>query len=222
MTRPINGELVVGSFTPSGNPGEYLFDAATFNNQADATGNGAYDVQVGFALFVPASDVNTFMQVPGVVHRYKLTALVVIDPNTLSGTMLWDEVGDEQDVPTNGVSCLLAEPTANRHLALPPIDSVYSGLTAGTTIASMLSDLKNLVDQPQQGGSGGVVLKRFDFVDTLDWTVQHNMNTTTYQVSLYNADGSPFSAYHEPVSLQAFQVNVLVPLTGYVVVVFAI
>ena len=53
MARIINGALTVDAFNPTGNPGEYTFENAIFNNQSDATGNGAYDVQVGFVLFFP-------------------------------------------------------------------------------------------------------------------------------------------------------------------------
>lgn len=159
MARIINGTLTVDVFTPTGNPGEYYFENAVFNNQADATGNGAYDVQVGFVLFVPSSDPNTFMQVPGLVHRYKLTDIIVVDNNTLSGTIIWDELGDEVDAPTNGISCLLAETTLEKQLAIPAPDVLYPEVAAGLTIAALLNDQRNIVDLLSGGGgaSNGLV-----------------------------------------------------------------
>lgn len=159
MARIINGALTVDAFIPTGNPGEYFFENAVFNNQSDATGSGAYDVQVGFVLFVPASDPNTFMPVPGVVHRYKLTDVVVVDNNTLSGTLLWDEPGLEADAPTNGVACLIAQTSAEKDLAIPAPDVVYPEVAAGSTIAALLNDQRNIVDLLSGGGgaSNGLV-----------------------------------------------------------------
>ena len=154
MARIINGALTVDAFIPTGNPGEYFFENAVFNNQSDATGNGAYDVQIGFVLFIPASDPNTFMPVPGVVHRYKLTDVTVVDNNTLSGTVVWDEVGDEADAPTNGVACLIAQTSTDKDLAIPAPDVVYPEVAAGSTIAALLNDQLNIVDLIT-GGAGG-------------------------------------------------------------------
>jgi hypothetical protein len=159
MARLINGALTVDAFVPTGNPGEYTFENALFNNQADATGNGAFDVQTGFVLFVPASDPNTFLAIPGLLHRYKLTAVVVTDVNTMSGTLLWDEVGAEVDAPTNGVACLIAETTTESQLAIPAIDVGYPDVAAGSTLAAILNDQRNIVDLA--GGKGAPGLAPF-------------------------------------------------------------
>lgn len=164
MARIINGALTVDAFNPTGNPGEYTFENAIFNNQSDATGNGAYDVQVGFVLFVPASDPNTFMQVPGVSHRYKLTEVTVVDTYTVSGTLLWDEPGDEADAPTNGVACLIAETTIEKRLAIPAPDVIYPEVAPGLTISALLNDQRNIVDLITGGGgsaNGLVPFRRF-------------------------------------------------------------
>lgn len=146
MARPINAALTVSAFTPTGNAGEYTFESALFSNQADATGNGAFDVTPGFALYVPASDVNTFMQVPGIFHRYVLTAVTPIDQNTLSGTLLWDEPGDEVDAVTNGAACLLAQVTQNLKLGMLPSDAVYPEFAAGNTAEAFAVDERNILD----------------------------------------------------------------------------
>lgn len=146
MARPINAALTVSAFTPTGNAGEYTFDSALFSNQADATGNGAFDVTPGFALYVPASDVNTFMQIPGIFHRYVLTAVTAIDQNILSGTILWDEPGQEVDAVTNAVACLLAQVTPNLKLSMLPSDVVYVELATGSTVQAFSVDERNILD----------------------------------------------------------------------------
>jgi hypothetical protein len=146
MARPINAALTVSAFTPTGNAGEYTFESAQFSNQADATGNGAYDVTPGFVLYIPASDVNTFMQIPGIFHRYVLTAATPIDQSTLSGTILWDEPGDEVDAVTNSTACLLAQVTPNLKLGMLPSDAVYTELVTGNTAEAFAVDERNILD----------------------------------------------------------------------------
>ena len=148
MARPINAALTVQAFTPTGNPGEYTFESAVYNNQADATANGAYDVTVGFVIYVPATDVNSYAIIPGVVHRYIVTALTIIDPYTISGTILWDEPGPEQDVPTSSVGCIIAQVTPNLGLGMLPSDIVYAELAGGTSFQAFSVDERNILDKP--------------------------------------------------------------------------
>ena len=147
MARIVNATLFVSSFTSTGNDGEYTFTSATYENQADATGNGSADAKVGGILFVPATDVNTATPVPGVVHRYKITVLTVIDQSTLSGTILWDESNSAQvDEPTNGAYCLYSEPAPNNRFGLPPSEAVYPNLSAGSSLASTIVDIRDITD----------------------------------------------------------------------------
>ena len=148
MARPINAALTVQAFASTGNPGEYTFDSAAYNNQADATANGAYDVAVGFVLYVPATDVNSYTIVPGVVHRYILTSVTVVDTYTISGTILWDEPGPEQDTPTNSVACILAQVTTVLGLGMLPSDVVYSELAGGSSFQAFSVDERNILDNP--------------------------------------------------------------------------
>jgi hypothetical protein len=87
------------------------------------------------------------MPISGVVHRYKLTSVTVVDGFTVSGTMLWDEGGDEYDVPTNGTYSLLAQPTDINKIGLVPIDSNYNEVSAGSTISALLVDVRNIIDK---------------------------------------------------------------------------
>jgi len=91
VARPINAALYVPGFYATGNTGEWTFTGASYNNQADATGNGAYDAVAGAFLYISATDINSGVQIPGVVHRYVFTAVQATDANTLSGTILWNE-----------------------------------------------------------------------------------------------------------------------------------
>lgn len=155
MSRPVNGSLTVASFEATGTPGEYTFTGAVYNNQADATGNGAADIQPGFVIFVPSSDPNSFSPLAGIVHRYKLTSVTVVDPQTLDGTMIWDEPGEEQEAVTNGVACIVAQVTPGLHLADLPSDVVYAELQAGLAFQSFQVDKRNILDTLSTSGGGG-------------------------------------------------------------------
>lgn len=145
--RPINGAIFIEYFSGTENIGEFTFDNAIFENQSDATGGGAYDIQLGSSILIPASDINTFSPIPGIVHRYKFTRIDVIDSITLSATIIWDESGDIEDAPTNGSYCIIAEVTSLNKLSLPPLDYTYANLAVGSTLNSILNDFKNIVDK---------------------------------------------------------------------------
>lgn len=147
MARIVNGALYVDTFTPTGNPGEYTFENALFNNQADLTGNGAYDITVGFVVFIAATDKNTYMPVTGVTNRYLLTSVEYLDAVRLSGTVLWDSLEEEIDIPTGSSFSLIAQTTPNLKLAIPAIDSIYPDITSGSTLAAMLNDIINIMDK---------------------------------------------------------------------------
>jgi hypothetical protein len=152
MARVINGTLFVPSFVATGNPGEWEIDGATYANVADATGNGAFDLAVGFVLFVPAADPNTFLPVPGLCHRYVITALTVIDSSTIDATILWDENGPEVDVPNSGDTCIISEKGPGHGLAFPVSPLVYAGLAAGLDVSALGNDFRNIVDGITGGG----------------------------------------------------------------------
>lgn len=186
MTRPISAALTVSAFAATGVPGEYTFEGAIYNNQADATGNGAFDVQVGFILYVPASDLETFMPISGVVHRYKLTAVTAVDPSTLNGTIIWDDIGVETDeVPTNGVGCLLGEPSLNKHLAFLTIDSLYPELFVGNTAAASTNEVWSKLDSG--GGSTSNTYRSYIGNNSdVEFMVIHNLGSFDVTVDIYD------------------------------------
>ncbi len=194
ISERLSSSLFVNSFDPTGTPGEYTFENAIFNNQTDATGNGASDAAVGSVLFVPTSDLNTGFVVTGVVHRYRLTQLTVVDPQTLSGTMIWDELpGVEVDLPSNGSYCLFAEVTANNRFGLPPSETVYPELPAGSSLSAQLIDLRDIADSfsPGGGGSSSLYLIGTSTNDTPEVLVPKtlppvipNLSSAVYKVSV--------------------------------------
>lgn len=152
MARPIRGTLFVTSFTATGNPGEYTLTNATYTNASDIEGNGASAIVVGFLVYVPAADINTFDPIPGVFHRYKLTAVTVVNSNTISGTILWDETGSEIDTPVNGAFCAITEASATNKLGYPSSQGVYPSLGAGISEAIYSADVKKIIDGFGSGG----------------------------------------------------------------------
>lgn len=188
MARPINAALFVSAFTPTGLPGEYTFEGANYNNQADRTGNGTYDVQVGFVLYIPSTDANTGMQIPGVIHRYKFTSVTPVDPYLLNGTIVWDEPGaEETEVPTSGIGCLLSETSPQHKMGFLPSDAVYTELTPGTTVESLVIDSWNVVD-----AIGGTTTNSYKTTvgdnATLDFVITHSLNTLDVQVEVFELD----------------------------------
>jgi hypothetical protein len=153
MARIINGALYVDAFNPTENPGEYTFESALFNNQTDATGNGAYDILPGFVIFTPVVDRNTSIQATGYSNRYTVTNVTYIDTVRISGTMIWDSEREETDAPMNGAFCLISETTPNLKIAIPAVDVFYPDVLAGSTVSAMLSDLINIMDKLSNSGS---------------------------------------------------------------------
>lgn len=188
-TRPINATLFINTFTPTGNPGEYTFDSAAYNNQADETGNGAYDVAVGWVIYVPSTNFNTSTQIPGVLHRYKLTKVNTANPQTISGTMVWDESGTEGlEVPTNGVGCGISQVSTNYGFGYAPSDTTYPELVPGSTIQSVQTDLWSQVDPHEGSGTGtpGASFKaNIGDGSTLSIVLTHSLNTKDVSVSIY-------------------------------------
>lgn len=147
MPRVINGTLFVSGFDTTANPGEYTFTGGVYDNQSDATGNGAADIAVGFVLFIQATDVALATPVPGVAHRYKLTSVTVINSFTIDGTILWDEDGAEVDVPTNGTYCIITDKTSENLFGMPSAVGVYANLPAGLDISAIGTDIRNTTDE---------------------------------------------------------------------------
>ena len=219
MSTPINAEFIASEFVPTGNPGEYQV-TGLFNNQVDMTGNGAYDVLVGFALYVPATSLFTAMPIPGVLHRYRFTSVNPIDPATLSGVVVWDEDGEEEDTPTPGVSCLLAEVTPARKLALLPSDILYPSMLSGSTHGALRVDVRNIHDKAGTGGGTGGT-QSFTFAESVQWVVNHNKGTNNFIESLRDAEGRRLYAEVEIVDDNSFIVHFTEATAGTVTVVFA-
>lgn len=191
MAKIINGVLYVPEFTATGNDGEYTFENAIFNNQADS-GNGAYDIILGFVIYVPVSDKNTFTIIPGITNRYVVTAVTVIDPMTVSGTILWDGDGVEIYAPTNGITSIISEATSNLKLGIPVIDTNYPEVAPGTTIAALLSDAVKIVDKLQANSTNPVEslrVENYSFTNALSCTIEYDANLVPVCETITDADG---------------------------------
>lgn len=151
MTTFINGSLYVDVYTPTGNPGEYTFENGIYSNINDS-GNGAYDLLPGFLVYIQPTNINLGTLIPGISNRYVLTTVTVIDQNTISGTILWNNKGDEDGVPSNGVYSIISQSSSNLKLVLPPVDNNYPNLTPGSTLAAMINDLSNIMDTMTSNG----------------------------------------------------------------------
>ena len=69
-------------------------------------------------------------------------------------------------------------------------------------------------------GGSPVVTKRYDFSNSLEWVVQHNMNTTSFRETLVHSDGSKFSAKTRIIDENSFVVNLTSAESGWVDVIF--
>ena len=164
MSRIINGTLFVSEFDATLNPDEFTFTGAIYENQSDETGNGAHDLTVGFLLYIPAVDPSTFVPIPGVFNRYKLTAVDVVDNVTINGTVVWDETFPRYDFPQNSGYSIITESTAYLKYGLPASVGVYYNLGGGADIAAFNADIKNITDsfftQSFIAGTGGIIKGR--------------------------------------------------------------
>lgn len=147
MARLINGELTISAYNPTANAGEYTITGAEYSNQADATGNGSNDIEVGFILYVPVADPNSGAGVPGHTNRYKITSVTQQgDGVAVDLTILYDQSTPQVDVPLNGASALLCEPTEDSKLASIPSSAIYPDLPAGSDIASLAEEARSRLD----------------------------------------------------------------------------
>jgi hypothetical protein len=146
MARIINGQLYVASYDPTGNPGEYTFTDAEYNNQADEGGLGALAVQVGFLLYIPAADIYSFTPIPGVTHRYKITSIQSASYEKLSATIIWNEPGSEIDTPISSSYASISEETTNLEFGLPASVDVYSSLPGGIAESAYNYNLRDILD----------------------------------------------------------------------------
>lgn len=65
-----------------------------------------------------------------------------------------------------------------------------------------------------------VVTKRYSFVDSLEWLVEHNMNTTAFRETLVLNDGTKFNAKTRIIDQNRFVVYLTSAESGWVDVVF--
>lgn len=139
MARSIAGALTFQNVSATGNPGEYAFAGAVFDNQADTQGEGTSALAVGFLVYIQASDSIGLFPIPGVMHRYKLTSLTIVDSTTIDGMILWNEAGDELDVPTEfSVGVISSVSIASQ--GYPISELVYQSVPSGAGFSIINAD----------------------------------------------------------------------------------
>ncbi|CAB4129439.1 hypothetical protein UFOVP116_8 [uncultured Caudovirales phage] len=146
MSIGSNATLFVPEFSATTVAGEFTFVGATYNNQSDFSGAGAYVVEVGNILYVPSIDLNTGIIIPGRLRRYTLSSVTIDNQATISGTMIWDENGSPDDTPANGVYCVISSASPNLRLGYPVSDQLYPELAVGSSVAAITSDMYNVID----------------------------------------------------------------------------
>lgn len=189
MTRIISGALAVSSFDSTGNPGEYTITGAIYNSANDDFGNGAADLHTDMVLYVQASDINTFLPITGKVHRYKLVTLDIIDQETVNGTIIWDEPGDEADTPTNGSTCVIVDTTENKHLGFNLPMEFYPNILPGMLSGIANCDLAAITDREVSGGPSAT----FKYVQSLTsatWTIVHGRSSRDFVYTIFDDTSS--------------------------------
>lgn len=183
MTRIVNGTLTVPSFDATENVGAYTITGAIYVSQTDTQGNGTLDVQPNMVLYVPASDAGSFFPIPGVTHRYKITSVTIVDQQTVNLSVVWDELGNEVDVPTNGAVCIITQVSENRLLGYELAEQFYPDIAPGTTTGAANCDIQNIQDFG--GGSAQTVLYTQADQST-DWFIIHNKHSTNFVYSIFD------------------------------------
>jgi hypothetical protein len=64
----------------------------------------------------------------------------------INGVCVWDEVGPEQDAPTNGVDCLITQPSDNKSYGFIVDSSIYTALPSYVISAALNDDIKNITN----------------------------------------------------------------------------
>lgn len=64
------------------------------------------------------------------------------------------------------------------------------------------------------------VSRRYDFINSLEWVIHHNMGTTNFRETLVDADGTRFTAKTRIIDANTFKVFLTSAMSGWVDVVF--
>lgn len=222
MSRIVNGTLTVPQFTPTENVGEYYISGGIFTNQSDVTGNGAYDIQPNFVIYVPATNTNSFELMLGTVHRYKVTAVTVIDQVTVDLTVVWDEEGPETDSPTNGMDCLITQVSQNRKFGYIVDSTLYPSMPSYVVPSALNTDIDNIDDLAASyigGGAPSYLHKQL--TENSVWVVQHNQNSVDFMYTIFDSMGQQVLPNTvTTLDSNTFEIHYLSPMTGKVICMF--
>lgn len=214
MSKFISGTLTVPFFNPTGNPGEYSLENVAYLSQTDADGSGTTAIAPGMVVYVPASDPSSFFPLPGVVHRYKITSSAVVDQATVNLVVTWDEVGEEQDAPTNGAVCIMTEVTEKKGLGYVIAEAFYPDIAPGTTVGATNCDIQNITDV--MGNTQTVLFVQKDVATT--WTITHGKGSTDFVYTIFDENANQCLPNNiEVISNNAVAIHFLVAMKGKVI-----
>ena len=166
MSLGTSATLFVTEFVSTGTEGEYTFENAVYSSLSDFSGTGTANIAAGYLVYVPSFEINIGIVIPGRVRRYKITAVTIVDQATISGTLIWDELGAAEDYPANGSYCIISSPSPTMRLGSLISDQYYPELGVGTSLAALSADIYNFIDNistikgdkgdPGEAGAPGV------------------------------------------------------------------
>ena len=146
MTRILNGTVYVEEFIATGNSGEYTFTTGIYDNQSDATGDGALDLRVNDLMYIQALDPISALLVPGVFNRYKITSISNQTGNTFDAVILWDEPDIQTDEPSGQSYSIICRPSDYCKYGLPSSGEVYFNLQGGGADYAFNLNFKDISD----------------------------------------------------------------------------
>lgn len=221
MARVSSGTIYAPYFEATANPGEYIVSGAVYSNQTDPDAMGAYALEVGDVMFVPVMDAAVFALVPGVVNRYRITAVDVQDFDTVNLVIEYDQSDQQTDLPADGYYSIVSRPSQEKGYGFPVSPSIYPDLTLGADVAALATDTHQITDKIGGASSTGSNYKHVNELPETQWVVSHNMNSTDFAYSLFNSDGSiVFPDSIEVVDSNTLHINFLGSMSGKAIFVF--
>lgn len=142
MTRSIKGILENIVFEEV-SVGIYKISNVEYRCLTD-TGGGAFDLKIGFLVYVPTMDLATGLPIPGEVARFIVRDLQVETSTEVSLWIEYDGYKNEPDPPASGLAGVICEPT-QYGVGNPLSENIYTELTVGMATAILAEDIRKLL-----------------------------------------------------------------------------
>jgi len=142
-----------------------------------------------------------------------------VDPSQ-STTQNISNVKNTVTVRTNVPGKATSAPATGFPLKLEQVQNVNTKNGIPNNAVLKFNKETGMWEPTEYTGGSPVVTKRYDFSNSLEWVVQHNMNTTSFRETLVHSDGSKFSAKTRIIDENSFVVNLTSAESGWVDVIF--